>query len=162
MRIGNIKFRVFEFSAAAVLAVGLIHLADRAQEENRKAMPASAWFEINSVFVPDFDYGTNPTLTYDRAIKEPFRGFWVVEVQQRDPGTGGFVLRCSGSGINDYEPQDYIPENLVTWNWFIGGRCPDLPPGSYRIRISWVLKKPNWPEKQTVAYSNLFTIRPRS
>jgi len=160
----NIKsFSLKQLAVALVLSVPLMALVDRFRQEQREIIPASAWFEVNSIYVPSFLVGENPRITYDRAVKEPFRGFWVVEVQRKDPESNAFVLECHGSGVNDYEPADYIPQNSVTWEWFVGDKCADIPVGEYRLRVSWVMKRPNWPEKEVVAYSDgpfFVTARP--
>lgn len=156
----KLKYRVAEIFVALGIVAILFPLIDRVKLMQRYNVPASAWLSVNSIYVPDFVSGTNPMMTYDRRIIEEFQGFWVVEVQQHDGATGAFVLRCSGSGVNDYEPGDYIPENVVTWSWFIGKPCTELPPGDYRLRTSWILKRPAWPEKQVVAYSNMFKVLP--
>ena len=157
---GKLKFRLAEVAVALLIVSLIFPLIDRVQLMRRYQVPASQWIAVNSIYVPDFAAGSDPLMTYDRRIIEEFQGFWVVEVQQHDPASGAFILRCSGSGVNDYEPQDYIPENVVSWSWFIGKPCNDLPPGDYRLRTSWVLKRPDWPEKQIVAYSNMFKVLP--
>lgn len=148
------SFSLRQLIVALLLSVPLMILVDRFRQEQREIVPASAWFQVNSIYVPNFRSGDNPWITYDRTIKEPFKGFWVVEVQRRDPERNAFVLECHGSGVNDYETGDYIPDNLVSWEWFVGNKCSDIPAGEYRLRVSWVMKRPNWPEKEIVAYSD--------
>lgn len=151
------RYRAVEAVLALLLVIAILWAVDNWQARSRAAVAASTWFTINDVYVPDHAAGDNPEMTYDRSIKEAFQGFWVVEVQRR-AADGSFVLECSGSGVNDYEPQDYIPNNLVRWDWFIGKSCAALPAGVYRIRASWTLRKPGWPEKQVVTYSNIFRV----
>lgn len=154
------RFRFLEFAVAlGVVAAGLF-ISENIQMHRRIATPAGSWFTVNQIYVPGHVEGSNPDMTYDRTIKEPFQGFWVVEVQRLD-ATGAFVLECSGSGVADYEVTDYIPENSVSWDWFTGGKCGDIPPGEYQLRASWKLKRPNWPEKEVVGYSNVFTVSPK-
>jgi hypothetical protein len=151
------RWRFVEATIALVILAVAVQLTGAVQMRLRADVPAENWFTVNAIFVPDFKRGENPTLTYDRTIKEPFRGFWVIEVE-RQVEDGKFQVECSGSGINDYEVMDYIPQNQVTWEWLIGQRCKDIPPGSYRVRGSWKMRRTDWPDKQIVKYSNLFQI----
>jgi hypothetical protein len=151
------RYRAAECAVALVMVAAAVYLIDNIQARQRAGVAAQNWLTVNDIYVPDHEAGSNPEITYDRTIKEPFQGFWVVEVQRR-AADGTFVLECSGSGINDYEPQDYIPNNIVRWSWFIGKSCSDIPAGTYRIRASWTLRRAGWPEKQLVAYSNIFRV----
>lgn len=153
------KHWVAEIGAAVVIASAAIYLADNLKQSIRAGVSSSAWFQINDIYVPNFHSGDNPEVTYDRVIREPFRGFWVVEMQ-RQTETGAFSLECTGSGVNDYEPADYIPNNLVRLEWFVGKECRNVPVGTYRIRASWVMRRPDWPQKTAVEYSNMFQVLP--
>lgn len=153
------RYRALEITVALSFTAAVFTIFGNAQDQSRRAVAPGSWFQVNDIFVPDMKAGDNPVMTYDRTIKENFRGFWITEVQRRDAG-GAFTLECSGRGINDYEPQDYIPANQVRWKWYIGTDCGVLPAGQYRLRSSWIMRRPGWPEKNTVKYSNLFTIRP--
>lgn len=153
------RYRVIEFAVALFIVACAIYITNNLQQRERASVAAATWFTVANIYVPDHKAGENPEMTYDRTIKEPFQGFWVVEVQ-RQAADGAFSLECSGSGVNDYEPQDYIPNNTVSWKWFIGKDCSEIPPGTYRLRASWVLRRPDWPEKSIVTYSNLFKVFP--
>lgn len=152
------KWRALELTLAVCFLAGAFSLFSNLQMQRKEAVAPALWFRVNDIFVPDMKTGDNPIITYDRTIRENFRGFWVTEVQRRD-ANGSWVLECSGSGINDYEIQDYIPGNQVRFKWYVGDGCADLPAGQYRLRSSWIMRKPSWPDKSTVAYSNLFWVR---
>jgi hypothetical protein len=156
MTAGWWRFRLMEVGAAAMIVIGILYVGNLFNERQRDLTPPGSWFRVNDLYVPDHEQGTNPEIIYDRIVDEPFQAFWVVEVQREEPG-GLFSLHCQGSGVNDYEPMDYIPENKVTWEWFIGKPCV-VPPGNYRLRASWTMRKPGWPEKVTVRTSNLFRV----
>ena len=153
-----LRYRLVELAVAFIIMASALYVTDYIQQRSRADVPAANWFTVNDIYIPDFKLGENPVMTYDRTIKEPFRGFWVIELERFLPD-GRTVLECSGSGVNDYEVTDYIPENTVSFEWFIGKRCDLIPPGSYRIRGSWKMKRDGWPDKQVIRYSNLFTIR---
>lgn len=154
------RFRALEMVVAVVLLSSALYLTNYVQMRQRADVPAANWFTVNDIYIPDFQIGDNPTITYDRTIKEPFRGFWVIEVE-RFLEDGKTILECTGSGVNDYEVTDYIPRNSVSFEWFIGRRCEALPPGSYRLRGSWKMKRYGWPDKQIIKYSNVFKIGPK-
>jgi hypothetical protein len=151
------RFRLMELGVAVGIVAGMAYVTDFIQQRFRADIPAENWFVVNDIYVPDFTVGGNPPMTYDRIIKEPFIGFWVVEVEREDGG-GRFILECSGSGVNDYQVADYIPKNTVTWDWFIGRHCDLTTPGRYRLRASWKMRRYDWPEKTVVAYSNVFAV----
>lgn len=153
-----LRYRFVELAVASVIMASALYVTDYIQQRSRADVPAANWFTVNDIYIPDFKLGENPVMTYDRTIKEPFRGFWVIELERFLPD-GRTVLECSGSGVNDYEVTDYIPENSVSFEWFIGKRCDLIPAGKYRIRGSWKMKRDGWPDKQVIRYSNLFTIR---
>lgn len=151
------RYRAMEATMAVVLAAGVIYFAGNIQQRHRASVSPQRWMSVSNVYVPDHKVGSDPVLTYDRTILEGFTGFWIVEVQRKTP-EGLFSLECSGSGVNDYEPVDYIPNNQVTFEWFVGSRCKDIPTGEYRLRSSWTLKRHGWPEKSMVIYSNIFRV----
>ncbi len=151
------KYRVTELVVALMATACVIYLADNISDRRKAAVAATNWFVVNKIFVPNHMANSNPIMTYDRTIKVPFRGFWVTEVQRRVED-GSFTLECSASGINDYDVGDYIPDNQVRWKWFVD-RCSVLPVGTYRLRSSWVMRKPEWPDKQFVTYSNIFNVQ---
>lgn len=125
----------------------------------RKAnVPADAWFEVHEIYVPNHVAGSDPMILYDRTIRENFTGFWVVEAQRRD-SQGRFSNVCSGSGVDDYTPEDFLPEEGVRWTWFFGRACA-IPPGTYRIAAVWDMRRPDYPLKRQRARSNLFEVLP--
>ena len=151
------RFRGIELAVAVGLFASSLYLIGYLQQRQRADVPAANWFTVNDIYIPDFKLGENPTITYDRTIKEPFEGFWVIEVERFLPD-GRTVLECSGSGTNDYEVADYIPENAVSFEWFIGKRCENFQRGKYRLRASWKMRRDGWPDKQIIRYSNVFNI----
>lgn len=150
--------RLLEIMVAFIAANLTVQFYDSIGKRQREALPSSAWFEVNEVYVPDHEAAANPTMVYDRVIREDFTGFWIVEVQ-RIRGDGLFENACSGFGTNHYSVEEVIANNEVTWEWFIGRPCR-VEPGEYRLRVSWSMKKPGWPEKEAVAFSNQFTVTP--
>lgn len=147
---------LLEVSMAVFLFYAVVQFSDRINSYQRAMVSADSWFRVNEVFVPDHAWGSNPPVIYDRAILENFRGFFVVEVQKQLEN-GLWWSACSGSGVSDYETGEIIPDNTVTWVWFVNRQCA-VPPGIYRLRTSWEMKRPGWPIKAVVSVSNTFTV----
>lgn len=151
------KTRLGEAALAVFIVFLVIQFKGQMDLRAKQAIPASAWFEVNEIFVPDHRVGENPEILYDRTIREDFRGFFVAEVQRMED-SGLWFAACSGSGASDYDTSDVIPNRTVTWEWFLNRECA-VDPGVYRLRVSWEMKRVGWPTKTTVALSNTFTVR---
>ena len=125
----------------------------------RADVPASEWFEVSEIFVPDHRVGDNPEIVYDREIRVGHRGFWVVEVQKVSPGdrAGVFQTACTGSGVNDYDLDDVLVDDTVSWSWFLGRPCR-VAEGTYRIQLTRDMMIPDWPVKKTKDWSNTFKV----
>lgn len=159
MRIFNVvRDRVIEIVVALVVLHLVINGIELRQEEARRNVPATDWFEVHEVFVPDHVTGSNPFILYDRTIRSDFTGMWVVEAQRREP-SGGFSNACSGSGVDDYTRYDNLPEDGVTWTWFFGRPCP-IEPGTYRLSVVYDMRKPEYPMKRYRTLSNVFNVLP--
>lgn len=155
--------RVAELLAAVVLVYFLTSYLTRQEHARFDAIPATEWFEVIEIYVPDHEEGANPRVVYDRVIKEDFQGFWLAEVQRRDDTAArpGFFAACSGSGSNSYETTDWLDPDLVTWEWFLGRPCK-VAPGTYRIVVTYDMKLPGGNRvKRYRALSNIFHVYPK-
>jgi hypothetical protein len=152
----RIKIRTAEVAVALFLASVTIQVVTFAHEQRRDSVPATKWFKVNEVFVPDHTVGQNPPVIYDRMVFEGFRGFKLAEVQRRDID-GLMFTECSGAEINEYAVEDVIPEKTVSFDWLVGRPCA-VGPGTYRLRISYDLRRDGWPPKQLSVLSNVFTV----
>lgn len=120
------------------------------------AIPASFWFEVESVRVSDTTEGTPPALAVIRRINRPFDGAWTATVSKAS-ADGGFIVVCSASGRNEYLERSRLPHdlNLHWWTWPI--KC-ELRPGEYILTTRWRINLPiPWPKSVTVT-SNLFRV----
>lgn len=143
-----------------MLAATLLFLIFEGQQEAEKErVPASDWFVVHDLYVPDHAKNQNPFMQYNREILEDHRGFWIVEVQKQvDRGSGVFQNQCSGSGVDNYDTRDALPGGAVKLDWFLGRDC-DLPEGHYRLELTKTMVKPGWPAKSIKpAYSNVFEV----
>jgi hypothetical protein len=113
---------------------------------------------MRNIAVPDFIEGTDPLITYAREIRKQFIAQWIVEVHP--VGAKENYTICTGSGINNYEPFEVIPENGTTLSWFIGKQC-NLGPGKYILDATWSIMSEDMPPKIIRFASNPFTILPR-
>jgi hypothetical protein len=157
-KLGWWRYRFLELAVALIIVSAILFISERIEDRRRSYIPAASWFRVNEIFVPDHRSGANPNMIYDRTILVNFQAFWVVEVH-RVQDDGLFSLACQGSDVNDYEVRDHLSDNRVVWSWFIGRECA-VPEGRYRLRASWNMKRPGWPEKSVVAYSNIFRVTP--
>ncbi len=154
--VGFWRFRAIELAVAIVIAIGVIYFTTLATRQYRASIPPNAWIAISEIFVPDFEAGDDPMIIYDRTIRQDFPGMWVAEIQREEPGAL-FSPYCVGSGVQDYRTDTVLPDRRVTLSWFMGRDCR-LQPGRYRIRGTWTIQLPDWPEKKTTYTSALFTV----
>lgn len=150
------KARAVETAVALFIVSAVISLSGTIADRQKELMPASAWLTINEIYVPDFEQGTNPNIIYDRVIHENFDGFWIVEVQKQTTN-GLWATECSGNGVNEYDPEEVIPDNTVSWDWFINRKCR-VEPGKYRLKMTINMTRPNWPDKRLFSLSNQFYV----
>ena len=149
------RHRIIEVFIAVISIYLITSFLDQKEADARAAVPASAWFEVSELFVPDHKRRSNPDMIYDRLVKVEFRGFWIAEVQLREDK--GFSTECTGSGVNEYRPGEFTTGVPVTWGWFLGRPCP-VSPGTYRVVVSYDMFKPGFPVKRYSTISNTFTI----
>jgi len=149
------RHRVIELLIAVISIYLITSYLEQQKSDARAAVPASAWFEISELFVPDHGVGSNPDMIYDRQVKVPFRGFWIAEVQRRE--SKGFSTECTGSGVKEYSPEGFTSNRPVKWDTFLGRPCP-LSPGTYRIVVSYDLFRAGFPVKRYSHKSNKFTV----
>lgn len=148
------RYRLTEVAVSiCVLAAVSYIMSNVQQQQQRAAVSPAAWLVVNDIHVPDFAENEDPPVRLDRMVREQFQAFWTVEVQAQD-AFNNFTLACTASGVRAFEPGSPAPMRVVS------DLCGALHPGNYRVRISWIMRKPGWPEKTVVAYSNVFRVRP--
>ena len=152
------KRRTVELAVALIIAAGIIQIAGAVSWRQKELTAPNAWFVVWEIYVPDFPADKRPDLIYDREIRENFNAYWIVELQKKTDN-GLWSTACSGNGLNEYDPSEVIPGNTVSWPWFIGDDCK-VTPGVYRLKASYSMSRPNWPEKRTSAISNEFRVTP--
>lgn len=153
------RLRLMEIATAVVIAIGVIYFTTLFNRQWQSTVPPNAWIAVNEVLVPDHVQGEDPLIIYDRVIRQDFPGMWVVEVQKEEPGAL-FSPACVGSGIQEYRVETILPDRRVALSWFLGRDCA-LEPGRYRLRATWTIQLPDWPEKKTSYTSAIFSVHAR-
>jgi len=142
-------------------------------------IPIADWFSVNQMQVPAV-VTKNETIfiIFDRTIRKPFYGEWLVEVQKiNEDGTVSVV--CSGNGEANYTPNKSLPHidktstrdatakyaNLpkigVTLSWFLNNQScePVLTAGNHRIYARWKIDRGPFFEPYILEkISNIFSI----
>lgn len=154
--------RLVEVAVAMTTVYVLTAYLDQREADKRAAVPPEDWFVVEELFIPDHEVGSDPQIVYARQIRQPFRGFWVAEAQRRDDSerATGFFTQCTGSGTNDYELTDILPNDRVSWSWFFDRPCV-IPPGTYRVVVSYDMMRADYPVKRQEARSNVFRVYER-
>lgn len=159
-RIGWWGQRLTEVVVAIFVAYIAITMIEYREAVQKDSVEPSDWFVVNEIYVPDHEVGSNPLMIYDREIRVPHLGFWVVEAQRINPDgrEGVFQNACSGSGVSDYDLDEVLGRgNEVTWEWFFGRPCV-IPPGTYRLLLTKDMTVPGYPVKQDRYVSNTFHV----
>ena len=154
-----IKWR--EAAIGITLAASLIFAYDSLINLYRNNIPVMAFFEVYEVFVPDHIVGSNPTLIYNRDIKQPFYGRFTIEVQELTYNSSNhFTLKtvCTATGAHTYTPTTFVGPREVTWNWFMEDQCDIIQPGTYRLNTTWSVIPEEFSPKTAVNVSNAFTV----
>lgn len=152
--------RMGEIVIALALFYITVSLMEYRDAVSKADVPASDWFVLEEIYVPDHEVGSNPSMVYDRDILVDHRGFWVAEAQRINPDGQNGVFRnaCSGSGVDDYDKDEVLgKDDAVSWEWFFGRPCT-IPPGTYRIQLTRDMTKPGYPVKQMRGWSNTFHV----
>lgn len=144
----------YSMGVAAILVTGWLAWSDAVKKE----VPASTWFEVKNISVPNFVEGDDPMMIYDRKIIKPFHATWSVEVHRANDAVD--YAYCYGSGNQFYEPKEILPKSGVTLSWFIGKDCK-LPEGQYTLQASWEIRPEGYPTKIETYTSNLFRVLPK-
>ncbi len=120
--------------------------------------PASMWFDVRYVRVPDAKANEPIKMLVAREIKRPFQGTWTVAVRQL-LDNGSLYTVCHASGASHYNVRAALPDS-VDLQWWTRGECKTLQPGKYLIETAWQMQLPILPDKHIDISSNIFEVRP--
>ena len=99
--------------------------------------PASYWYEVDHLSVPNVRSGEMPIVIMERNIHRDFEGVWQVGIWRA--GRGGWISQCSTHPHeHDYRTDEVDPDPMPL-DWYVGydAACYDLPPGIYRMDTKW-------------------------
>lgn len=131
----------------------------------KEALPASDWFAVRNIAVPDFVERTDPAIVYDRISRKPHRSIRTVEVHSATEEKPT-KAKCKGEAIEAYELPESMPETGVKMSWFMGWlawkNCKStLEPGQqYVTQTHWDIYAKGYPAKEYDATSNIFRVLP--
>lgn len=143
---------------ASFVALAAIFGYVRYDRSVKEEVPATDFFVVRNISVPDFIEDTDPMVVYDRTIKEVFNATWTLEVISTVPGENYAV--CTGSGVNHYTPDKELPKEGVRLSWLLGKDC-GLRAGQYTIQAHYEIRPEGFPTKNYSATSNIFNVLPR-
>ncbi len=138
--------------AAALFVVGAAVATWVLQVDNATA-PASAWFTVDKMIVPDHKAGENPDIEFERTIKRNMSGRWAVETQSYNGSR--WVTVCRGSGLSNYSVDEDLPRP-ITLDWFRGA-C-DEKPGLQRLQTVWLFSDEEGLTRSVISESNEYTV----
>lgn len=129
----------------------------------QSARPATDWFEVETLNIPDFIAGNAPSIAYQREIRKSFAGSYKIAIIQAAPGDIG-AITCLNSEKVDYVANRLLPP-VVDLAWLFGDAewpscAAKLREGEYQARISWDIEVPGLPVKNYMKLSNIFRVFP--
>ena len=131
------------FFAAALVFIGMMF------------MTADRWMHVERLHVADTHTAENFPIYYEREIKRPFFGKWLVELWQVSRGIPEAV--CSASGQWNYEPN--TPNPAQDWRWLVNdGACRPRGPGEYFARVVIDINPYSIMARRVVSESNVFRV----
>lgn len=120
-------------------------------------VPASRWFEVQSIKVRDTTTGTAPTMVVSRTIHRPFYGEWTAEVERMNTN-GSFTMICQAEGRANYNPGNALPSNLDLDWWTYPVHC-NLGAGKYRLDTIWRVFPKGITPREVHYVSNVFEVK---
>jgi hypothetical protein len=145
-----------------ILLIGalLMWITTQVQQHFRNTAPASDYFEVNQIGVPNFTVGENPKILYDRVVKQDFTAEFTAEIQD----ASSLQPVCTSTKTVNYTPEKELPVDGPTLSWLMYREpLPDcVPPvGTYRVHICWTIERLNAIPVRMCAHSNTFSVRER-
>lgn len=140
---------------AAALYLGYNEIDDRLYLSS----PIENIFEVQKVIVPDFIYGEDPPIVYDRQIKRSFIGDFVVEL--KSPSQDKAICFGGGTGFKYAAGEQHKDD--ITLAWYLNTRdlyttCRDITPGQYYLETNYTIHIEGFPDRHLTNLSNVFEI----
>lgn len=144
-----------------LIAMALMFMTTYVEQYLRDTAPATEYFEVYQIGIPNFPEGYNPAIIYDRVVRKPFSGEFTAEIQ----GAGTLAVVCPSTKKFNYDPDKKLPKGGVTLSWLMYREpLPDCnpEPGSYRVNICWTIERYRTTPARYCANSNVFTVYPKN
>jgi len=145
---------------AYILVIGAMLMWGTTQVKQyiRDTAPASDYFVVNQIGIPNFTVGENPKILYDRVVLQDFSATFTAEIQ--DASTLQAV--CTSTKTVNYSPDKDLPKDGPTLSWLMYREpLPDCQPpvGTYRVQICWTIERLDAIPARMCANSNTFSVR---
>lgn len=155
--VSRMRKNLTEIAISGVVVVTAWLAYEQAVTKSRELAPATDWFEVYEIVIPDFTKGTDPDVLYRRAIKQDFSGSWTVTIFKKDdPG----VVACRGSGEARYRTSTKLPNERMPLSDFADPGCVQLPFGCYYGHVHWDISPDGYPAKDIEYEIATFCVRP--
>lgn len=153
--------RVDIYSAIAAIVVVAVWM--QYSRYNDQSRPASEWFEVDTLNVPDFVEGENPIIAYQRTVHNSFTGSYKIVILHAEDEQG--AIECLNSKEIDYIAGRNPPAAWKLSRFFGDAEWTEcskkLKPGEFQIRASWDVKVPGLDTKTYLKLSNVFWVLPK-
>ena len=150
---------IFSVSFSVLLSFGIYLYI----EGRKEAEPASNWYVLRSINVPDFVEGDDPVVTFESEVRQPVMVEFNVQAHKINDGVG-FPPVCPTEGRIYRTPDDNKGLTLVKWSEFMAmGAHPDcqLPAGEFILKARVGLKIAGYPDKELDRASAPFRVLPK-
>jgi hypothetical protein len=149
-----LKDQSFAILIALIAAAVMVNGATWFFRVERAIAPASDWFEVHTLHIPDHEIGTNPVVDFTRTIKQRLAGQWSVETQKLIGARWRTV--CRDGDLSFYSPDEDLP-NPVRLNWF-RGRCNEVV-GEQRLQVVWMFVDQTGQTRAVLRESNTYKVK---
>lgn len=141
-----------------VIGASMMWLTTQVKQYMRNDAPASDYFIVSQIGIPNFTVGENPLVLYDRTVLQDFTAEFTAEIQ--DASTLQAV--CTSTKTVNYSPDKDLPEGGPTLSWLMYREpLPDCNPpvGTYRVHICWTIDRVEAVPVRMCEHSNTFSVR---
>jgi hypothetical protein len=156
--LNSANFHWRDLAYILVIGASLMWLTGQVQQYRRDTAPASDYFVVNQIGIPNFTLGENPVVLYDREVKQAFSGSFTAEIQD----AANLNVICPSTKTFNYDPAKQLPREGVTLSWLMYREpLPDCKPpvGTYRVEICWTINRIDAVPVRMCEHSNTFSVR---
>lgn len=126
----GIKLKALKVHDALLVAACVAVLIGAIYQSSQPDLDPEDYMILNKVYIPDHLQREDPSMIYDREVRQDFDAGWRVVIESTSTGK----VVCKGSGLGEYRVGERLPE--ITLSWYIGKFC-NLPPDQYFATTNW-------------------------